>query len=276
MLVRAERTIDATENDHTPLDDIGVPMLPSPTELNIEQRAAAGHRRGEEERLLDREQSLVNKRSLRTQQIIAVCVFVTVIIYGVQAGLMRETLKEAIRAAKSADESSTRALAMMQSDLRAWVVVGGMDAPPYESGGWKPIEAPIRYVYITDKFRGPYFLDVRNTGKTPATELRYAVKRELVPRDSLLSWDFYEKKNRETNDVSISAPSSEGKIRIDELPVLSSRQLETIKADKLLVRVLPQIEYSDIFGKHHRTRSCVYLMPDLSSFVNCPTGNEVN
>jgi hypothetical protein len=260
--------MDATDHrTHTPLDDVGVPKLPSPSETS---EVEASRR--------DVEQRSISKHALRMQQALAVCAFLTVVIYAVQAWLMRETLKEALQTARAADASSNKALSMMQRDLRAWVIATAMEPPPYESGGWMPIEAPIRYVYITNKFRGPYFLTIQNTGKTPATELRYAVKRELAPEHSALNWDFYDKKNHGVDDAIILAPSSgtKGNLRIDELPSLTDSQMAAIKSGRLLVRVLAQMEYNDIFPEHHRTRSCFYLMRDLSAFVSCPTGNEIN
>ena len=83
----------ADHNSHTPLDEIGVQPLPSVLESSIAEQ---------ERRAI--EQRSINRRSLRIQQALAICGFVTVNIYGVQAWLMRETLKDAIHTAQVADE----------------------------------------------------------------------------------------------------------------------------------------------------------------------------
>jgi len=260
-----------SHNNQTPLDEIGVPQLPCPSNSNKDELPAEQQRQAEK-------QTPLSRHNVQIQWVLALCGLATVLIYGVQAWLMRETLKEAIRTANAGDASSARALSIMQHDLRAWVVVSGVEPPPYEGGGWRPSGSPIQYVYLTDKFRGPFVLVITNTGKTPARDVRYAIKREWVPRHAAVNWSFFEEKNHGSEERLVIAPSSGGgmSFRIDELPPLTARQMNDIKGGSRLVRVLTQVDYKDIFGERRRTRSCLYLMADLSHFSDCPMGNELD
>jgi len=161
----------------------------------------------------------------------------------------------------SVNKSLSATIDKFHLDQRAWIGPTEVLGPQYTEDG-RPV-----YMKVGEITR--FAVLIVNSGKTPARNIltRYGIR--TLPQGVNFS-PKYPKKPRPYGVLQPNVP-----FRL-EVPPLGPTVQGNINAYTLGHHILyfyGEITYDDVFKARHRTQLCMFMTPDLGSFVDCSTYN---
>ena len=171
----------------------------------------------------------------------------------------RNELRESIRQSKAALDTSIQASRL---DQRAWV---GVDKS-----------------YIT-RMSDPFvsYVDLRNTGKTPAYNLRrasaYMISGHVVDGPAPAFITTLEKTFKEKTAKRSLIPGGTTILESDDADSYVAKEWKAISEGQKFLYIYGRLEYDDVFLAHHTTTFCFYLRnPAEKQYAICEAYNEMN
>lgn len=121
---------------------------------------------------------------------------------------------------------------------------------------------------------GVVTINLVNSGKTPATNVRFRVELGGVfPPDKLNEKDFNSSDQPNDSLAGIIMPNSFANRSIDTKLPLTQERLSNIASGKELIHIWGIIRYDDIFRNPHETKFCFVMLPNMIYFTNCDVHN---
>jgi hypothetical protein len=191
--------------------------------------------------------------------------------------LAQAAQNQAIAAKESADAAKAQATAAQnatsiakqafdenvktfQQDQRAWIAIKGIRIfDPFEAH--KPLTVRATMV---------------NTGKTPAFNTMHLATVAIT--DQPLNIKKFEKlvKVRPKGGRSTMPPNIDSFLDTTTDENLTDQEVQSIKAGKIHIYYFGTIDYSDAFGRSHRTQFCATYFPSTNDFGLCSEYNYAN
>ena len=167
-----------------------------------------------------------------------------------------DQLKAAADNAKRSIQATEKA---MRLDQRAWV--GPVRISPFEL---RPEEV-IPTIFII----------VRNSGKTPSMGMTSATAMQFVNPGQ--SFEPILNKAPTPAPVDIIQPNGELYLPVDlGTTRLNDAAINRLRSGESTLYVFGEITYSDVFGRAHFNRFCMFVAHDLKTLNSCATYNEAN
>lgn len=232
-----------------------------PTPVGARPSNKKNERQMEQELLLDAETSQGLKCSDRSsaaatqnrwqywiQTGCAILILISIVVFG--ATLARR-LTALINAQRDSQSTALAAQQLSRTEQRAWV--GMMDAVPM----------PLR------SDGGGFAVKMQNTGWTPAFDVRFSAVITLAGNDTLMEAEG--RGAATTFGILLPGEAYQTEVSFRTSP-------EAVKA---LVKHTQRavgwlwMNYTDVFGTPHSSRSCFYWYPDLKSVKPCEAFNEM-
>jgi hypothetical protein len=150
-------------------------------------------------------------------------------------------------------------------DQRAWL--GPTEAlPPQFTENGQP-------VYIKAEEQSVFQVFLANSGKTPAKNIDQQVSFRTLPAVVPFSPKYPTGPER----IGVIQPGSKFRWATSPTEKANETQVGTYRSGANILYFFGEITYDDIFGDaRHHTRFCMYLLKDLSTFVDCKTYSDAD
>lgn len=178
------------------------------------------------------------------------------------------SMKETVKQSKAALDATVDNFRM---DQRAWVGPTSIDPPEYAEGEKK--------VYVKEGQQIKATIKIINSGKTPALNVHntYAFRSSSGrPRgDPFITF----KKSDIFESTTVIQPGMVIYLNPPPFPpegVVTKNHINDITSEKVTIYIIGIITYDDIFKRHHFSKFCMRLKPDLTTFLTCAAHNETD
>jgi hypothetical protein len=170
---------------------------------------------------------------------------------------LAKAMENSVTDAENSYAATTRLAVLSQ---RAWMQVKiGIES---QSGTWtvgQPLDVRIKQ---------------RNTGRTPALNLRSAVSRVGVEAENgIFKAPVFSYKAAQYVPSGNLTP--DGEIFSDFVAPFTTEDQNRIVSMKVRIYIHGRLEYDDVFGVHHWLTFCSFLLPG-QAFAICPYHNEMD
>lgn len=167
-------------------------------------------------------------------------------------GQMKKQTKAQTDSALAERDAIEAAQARAELDERAWIVVAGYGPPPERNQVW------------------PFVVEIINTGKTPARNVRFTCLLQTAKNEASLRWVF-EKQLK----VGLIAPNEGQGCSPDETltPERTNKMLDAVQIGHPIFST-GYATYSDVSGHGHWLTFCATLMPSGRQWEECRKGND--
>jgi hypothetical protein len=159
---------------------------------------------------------------------------------------------------------------------RAYVTVTGYHVRSWVSNpdGTTTLVERTKFPVISTP-RSHVQVDLRNTGNTPAQDVRTVIAICVCGR---IPDDTAAEAAKVGDHKGSAVPlAKEGMLYPGALsPVISNSDLEDILSSKKIFGAFGSATYRDIFGEPHRTDFCFQYDPKTNGLIGCEEGNKLN
>jgi hypothetical protein len=173
-----------------------------------------------------------------------------------------KTSERIAKASESSVEATREALRLEQ---RAWIAMDTVTAFPLTAGGPAAVHVSLR-----------------NTGKTPAVNVKTGARMRVFAKGVEPSLTFAGSQWLGQQSNSILAPNSTVNLRgmtydREGRPYnLLDNDVAGFADGAIVLYFDGVVTYDDIFKRSHRTTFCTYWDPAISGYNDCARGNEAN
>lgn len=237
-------------------------------------------------KLLDkwRKTTVANQLMVYTTAIVAVGTIFYTIVAVFQWQLMKESGKQTSvqvdklidqskRIADTSDETAHQAKVALDTTIenarleqRAWIGITSMYSNDYSQGNKIFIEGKMSRIGVF----------VINSGKTPARNFRGFAYSQYLKAGEKPVLPKKESQRVLQGSSGVVQPNMSLAIGTQTDITPNKAYIDNLTSGKSVFFVLGVVTYDDVFGRHHFTKFCNFLSPDLIAFSACPTGNETD
>jgi hypothetical protein len=188
---------------------------------------------------------------------------------------IRETLKDNREAIAATERQINSALSDSTAQGKA-VIKSAASQMRLDQRAWVGFIADsVTFVNGNEIDQG---IAVQNTGKTPAVNVRMKSQGKLIPHGDEVTQPDYKVRWQFGEDTASASTMPPGNLRqIFVQPVqFTPEGVKQIRSGGVVLYQFGFVTYDDVFGLHHRTDFCVYVLPGLARTADCPKFNDQN
>jgi hypothetical protein len=150
-------------------------------------------------------------------------------------------------------------------EQRAWIGPTEALPPQFTENGVS--------VYMKMGEEGIFQVFLANSGKTPAKNIDQRMSFRTLPA----AIPFSPKYPTGPDRIGVVQPGARFRWQTPATERASKEQIGTYQTGDNILYIFGEVAYDDIFGtQRHHTTFCMYLLRDLTTFVDCKTYNEAD
>lgn len=159
----------------------------------------------------------------------------------------------------------------LEQEQRAWVGPVQASPPPYVEGG--------KAVYIKAGEPPLFWFMISNSGRSPARNFTGIIETHIYRANEKFVPVYRNGGNNGGNIGTVGVLFPGVPMQIDSLKTtggMDAAHVALLAKEETIYYIYGKIQYSDVFGKPHKTEFCSYVRKDLASLVMCPTYNDAD
>lgn len=160
------------------------------------------------------------------------------------------------------------AIELGRSEQRAWVGPEHVLGPLFSEGDVR--------VYLKPGASPQFGIVIRNTGKTPAKNVRHRISGFSQSSNAPFIPSYVASPKWMISSTSVLHGDSTQTIQTGAANAPDDEFVSSIKSGEKALYVFGEILYSDVFGRSHTTTFCYYLKDTIETLRSCSTYNDAN
>jgi hypothetical protein len=173
---------------------------------------------------------------------------------------------------KQSRDSLDASIEASRLDQRAWV------GPKMVVSGLKPFDSnPVPNLVIGQKILLGVILI--NSGKTPALHFTGWTDIGILPTTANFSPKYRPEREawkRQRGVVAMMPGGTLAMMAPESDEIVSQAMIDNLKAERMTLYLFGSYTYSDVFGKEHFTKFCMFATPELTAMGACKTYGDQN